>query len=503
MTGESQNMSAPGLAVSAHEPGAPPPVPESPDLFDYALIRNYVGFALRSPGRHKVLAIACFFLIVAVGFAAASVIPYRYQVQAKILAQRNPLMDSLSNPGLSREGSAPTRAAREVLIRRENLIALAKQTDLVNRYMNERAPAVEARDWLMSRLSGDNRDPEKLLENLVDALEDRLVVIASQEGTVTITFEWSNPETGRRIVEAAVQSFLESRYASEITAVSETIAILEDHDARLQKEIVASVARLTEKEKASRLRVGSRQEQRPRVTRIRVAPVEDEELGRLQAMAAARQRAMTELEGFRRRRLEELETQLMQQLAVYAPKHPEVLNTRQAIDSLKNPSPQIEALSTEIDDLNRQIARRTGTRLPTRSHVVPSDPVSEVEPTFPPLVSDSGDTELEFERSHLEVLERQRAHFMDRIDVAEVELETARAAFKYRYSVITPPQLPKKPIKDYRRLIWFGSLFGGVAAALAVSIGADLRSQRVLEPWQVERTSGLRILARAREQKRE
>ena len=33
---------------------------------------------------------------------------------------------------------------------------------------------------------------------------------------------------------------------------------------------------------------------------------------------------------------------------------------------------------------------------------------------------------------------------LDRMNSARIELDTARAAFKYRYSIVRPPQLPKR-----------------------------------------------------------
>ena len=61
-------------------------------------------------------------------------------------------MGVLSNPGMNREWDAPTRAAREHLLRRDNLIELCKQTNFVEKYLAARAPAVRLRDWTGERL---------------------------------------------------------------------------------------------------------------------------------------------------------------------------------------------------------------------------------------------------------------------------------------------------------------------------------------------------------------
>ena len=464
----------------------------SSDLFDYALLRDYLGFALRAPTRHRVLALCAFLAIVGVGLVAVFTLPIRYQVQAQILALRSPLMGTLSNPGLNREWDAPTRAARETMIRRDNLVALIKQTDFVNRYLEERAPAVQVRDWIVRVATGKERDREKLTEDLADALEDRLWVVATQEGTVTITFRWSNPETAQRIVQAAVQSFLEARYASEISAVGETIGILQGHDARVQHEIDDTINQL--ESKRATVRTSNRRQQQPVAAPVRARPVPpDEDVARLEGMLAARRRALADLESFHARRLEELNAQLTQRLAVYAPKHPEVMNIRQAIEGLQGPSPQVEALRQEVEELDREIEARGGHRSPLASKVSPVSPGMS-GPLLPVLI-ETDDPRLAFEQRQLELLLRQHSYLLDRIDAARVELDTAQAAFKYRYSVITPPLTPKKPYKDLRLAMVAASILGGLALAVFVSTASDLHGRRVVERWQMERVLGLRVLA--------
>lgn len=458
------------------------------ELFDYTYLRDRIGFILRGPLRHKGLAATAFAVVAILGALAGAILPVRYQVQAKVLAVRSPLMATLSNPGLNRDWDAPTRAAREVLIRRDNLVALAKQTDLADRYLRERAPAVVLRDQLVKAITGRERSPDKLLEDLVDTLEDRLQVWTSPEGTVTITFQWSNPETALRIVQAAVQSFLEARYASEITAVGETVAILEGHDARLQREITDSLSHLEQTQRTVRDRTTAPSAaKRPRPL-SRYAVGDSEEVTRLKGRLAARQRALSDLEGFRRRRIEELQDQLREQLTVYAPRHPEVMKTEQSIEALKLKSPQIETLRAEVEELESELASGER-RSPVPHAVVPP----AAEPTGP--VFTGADPRVEYDRWQLELLERQHTYLLDRINAARVEMDTAQAAFKYRYNVITPPQIPRKPIKQYKSVALVGGLLGGVALALFASTVADRRSRRVVERWQVERTAGLRVLA--------
>jgi uncharacterized protein involved in exopolysaccharide biosynthesis len=472
-----------------HDTGSGQPPEESSDLFELKRLQEYAGFVLRSPLRHKGLAVAAFLAVVALGVAALLTVPKKWEVRATLLAQRSALMGTLSNPGMNREWDAPTRAAREMLVRRDNLVALCNQTHLLERYLATRAPAVRFRDWIVEKVTGRERDKKKLLEGLVDTLDDRLWVQVSQEGTVTIGFVWADRDIAFELVQAAIQTFIEERYATEIKMVGETIAILEGHDAQVQKDIAATIGQLEEKMRALRIRTPTRIAAEPRPP----AP-QDEEVARLETTLLARRRALADLEEFRRQRLAELQSQLAQQVGVYAPEHPLVVSTRRAIESVSGPSPQVETLRLEVGDLERQVARRGG-----RSDAGSAAALMRGEwAQMARMRLEAEDPRVEYERRQLELLLRQHSNLIDRIDAARIEMDTAQAAFKYRYSVVTPPQLPRGPVKPYGLLFIGGGIAGGIALALFLATAADIRSGRILERWQVEQQLGLTVLTEIR-----
>ncbi len=474
----------PSGTSSRAEPALERPPAAEPDALGFPTLAEHMGFVLGAPRRHWVLALGSFACVAALAVATVRVIPHRYQVQASILAQRSPVMATLSNPGMNREWDAPARAAREVVIRREHLLALADETHLVERYLANRAPAVRARDWLVRRLTGRERDLARLRDDLVDAVAERLWVTVSPEGAVTITFVWSDPQLASQIVQAALQTFLDERYASEIKAVGETVAILQGHDARVQHDLADTLERVEDKERQLGIRslrpVGAALQSR--------AAAPDEEATRLEGLLVARRRALTDLETFRQQRLADLQTQLAREQAIYAPSHPTLMTTRQTVESLSQPSPQITALRAEAQDLERQLAAR-------------GRPTGDADAPMQSRLADlrlslagTDDPRLEFERRRLEDLLRQHSNLLDRIDAARVEMDTAKAAFKYRYSMIVPPRLPRDPLHPYELLAAVGGLLGGVAMAFFASAVADLASGRVVERWQLERSLGLPVL---------
>jgi capsular polysaccharide biosynthesis protein len=73
------------------------------------------------------------------------------------------------------------------------------------------------------------------------------------------------------------------------------------------------------------------------------------------------------------------------------------------------------------------------------------------------------------------------------IETAQIDLETAQAAFKYRYSVVTPAHLPKRPTKPNVPLVVLAALVAALLCGPLLAVLVDVRTGRVLERWQIER----------------
>jgi hypothetical protein len=459
------------------------------DALGWALIANQIGYVLRAPLRHRALAAAALVAVLALGVVAVLVMPFRYRVHTVVLTQRSSLMSNLTNPGMNREWDVPTRSAREVVIRRENLLALCQQIKFPERYLQTRAPIVRARDWVYQHVLGRERTPEVLLDALVDTLQDRLQIFPGAEGTVTISFEWADRELALDVVQAALQIFLEERHVAEVEAVGDAIGIFEAHDAKVKQKIAATVLQVEEKERALQVRTGPR-----RATAARARPADGEDLARLEATLAARRRALADLELFRQQRLAEAQAQLAQQETIYAASHPALASTRLVIDGLSRPSQQSAALRTEIRELEAELARR-GAAVPAGEGATSME--SEMAEARLRLMQ-MADPRLELERRQLEDLLREHSTLLERLDAARLEMDTALAAFKYRYTVIAPPQLPKKTTRPYVLIYLVGGLLGGVVAAIGLATLADLRGGRVVERWQVEQGLELEVLGELR-----
>jgi uncharacterized protein involved in exopolysaccharide biosynthesis len=75
-------------------------------------------------------------------------------------------------------------------------------------------------------------------------------------------------------------------------------------------------------------------------------------------------------------------------------------------------------------------------------------------------------------------------------------MEASQAAFKYRYNVLSPPQMPKQARTPKPAQVLGAGLVGGLLLAVLACVVADVRSGRVQETWQVDRKLGLPVLAR-------
>jgi len=466
----------------------PPKDPDDIELVDFDQLKNWLRFVLNALRRRKLLALAVALFTMGAIVGALSVMPRTYRIEAQLLAQRNTVMAALGNPSrkVPFEADSPTRAAAETVLRRDNLLSLMKQTDLLNHWYRNRTWLFRLKDRLVDLISAPTE--EEKLQAMVEFLESRLTVKAV-DPTVTISLEWPDAQLGFRLVDTALQNFLEQRHSTEVSTIAETISILEGHAANLKETIDAEV----EGGKQGLLATPTAAAGAPSAPRRDLAAETSKaELAEVKVMLDAKKRAVNELEDFRARRLLDLRTQLSQQRAVYADAHPAVATLLQSIGALQEPSPQLLALRREEHELQaeyeRLSARRAeGSAAVARARAKEAPAPRPGEKRADDLSSDYSRTRLRFAMEKYDVL-------LERIEAARIELDTARAAFKYRYGIVRPPTLPRRPEKPKVPLILVGGLIAALALGTLAAALADLWSGKILELWQMERTLGLPVL---------
>ena len=111
------------------------PEPASEEEFTLEQLKELVGMFLRAPRRHPHIATLTLFATLLLGLGIAIFAPRWYECDVRILAQRNLVLPALGNPNraVPREADSPTKNAADTILQRDNMVALIKQLDLVDR----------------------------------------------------------------------------------------------------------------------------------------------------------------------------------------------------------------------------------------------------------------------------------------------------------------------------------------------------------------------------------
>jgi uncharacterized protein involved in exopolysaccharide biosynthesis len=486
-------------------------------LVDVAQLLDYLRFVDSSLRRHKRLAAVTVILVLATILGVAQILPKRYHVQTKLLAQRNAVMAALSNPNraVPWDADAPTRAAAETVLRRDNVVALIKQTDLMNEWERTRPRALKFKDWLMATVRQHQPTADEKLQTMIDTLESRMTVVAGPvgDGTVTIELDWPDAEMAYRLVQAAQQSFIQARLAAETAAIGESIAILERYSGTLREDINRT---LTELQSTQTKKNGPTHTVAPRpiprdpqaeaIVALTGSPHLDEiekdpELSRMKDTLTQKRQQLTRLEEERQRQLTDLQTRLAQLKTVYTADHPSVISTQQSLVALTQDTPQALALAAQIEELQADYDRKVSEA--TDLQVKSAAAAGRAAPRPTPAAVPGGDAPAaverpespseEFARLQLRSELNQLESVLERTDGAHIELAVSQAAFKFRYTVIQPAEIPRGPVFPNMKLMVIAGLIASVVLALLICVGRDLFSNRIFESWQIERQLGLRV----------
>jgi uncharacterized protein involved in exopolysaccharide biosynthesis len=236
------------------------------------------------------------------------------------------------------------------------------------------------------------------------------------------------------------------------------------------------------------------------------------ELSRLKTTITVKKTELERLETTRQTQLSEASAKLGQFRTVYTNNHPSVQSAQQTVASLSQMSPQATRLEAEIEELQAEYdaqldeateqqikvatTRRPATTTPLASAAAPVQEV--LEPTPEPTTADRPTPQAGLTSLRLRTELNQLQSVLERTDAARIELAVSQAAFKYRYTVIRPAQVPKDPVFPRYNLMLAAGVLASLMLALAVVVAKDLLSNRILETWQIERQLGLPVVGTLR-----
>ena len=469
-------------------------------VFVLSNLKDAAGFPIRAVRRHLKLAISIFSALVVLSALAIAVMPKHYLIETKFFAERNFVMPALSNPrrAIPSDGDSPTRLASEAVMKRTNLLEIVRQTKLMAQWEQLRSPLGKVKDFVMAKVKAPLTDAERL-DAMIGVLEQRMWVNAN-EGTVTIGLDWSDAPSGYRIVQAAQQNFFEQRHAAEVSLIGESIGILEGYLLKSQRDIATSLAEVN----AALPKRAPISIPRPSFPTAGDAGPSAEVLALLSELRT-KQQTIADIGSSRAQRLTALQTSLTELKTRYGAAHPEVTATEENLKSLAQPSPQLAELRADEEALRKRLSGlgvRDGVIAPASAAMQSSFDQSYATEALAQLARAREEAEeapeVTLARSRLKMATNEYEDLLGRLQSARIELETARAAFKYRYTVITPARVPRAAVKPKVPLLIVGGLLVAAMTAIFAAIMLDFGGGRVLEPWQVDRQLGLPVLAEVR-----
>jgi uncharacterized protein involved in exopolysaccharide biosynthesis len=466
-------------------------------------------FVLGAGRRRRKLTIFLYLIFGGAGLGAAILLPPRYVSEVKLVTRPNLVVGALGHQNRpNHEVELPTKTIQDVL-KRDNLLALIKEGDLMTTWSQERTLAGRYKDRVMIKLKGPPTD-EDMVAVLVGTLEKKLY-ISADETSITIGAEWHTAQTAHQLVELIQKNFLESKYNAEDAMISEAIHIMENQAKREQESMnlaLQELQKLEEQKLAGKTAepsnapdagavAAAHSASPPPVPAARPRPsggIEDADLRR---MIEEKRRTIAALEDAREKQLTASKTKLAELEGTLAPAHPQVIAMRRQIEMLSSPSPELVEARAEEQAL---VARLQGQSAVRYSGMPSPAPVAAVDAGAPlVIVTDNrDDAATELARSRLTNATLKFNEISARIETARVEREFAREGFKYRYTVFKPAEVPKKPSGPNRIVIGLGGLLGGLALALGIAALLDLLKGRIIEPWQARRATKLQVLGEVR-----
>lgn len=482
------------------------------ESLDATFAKAIVGLILRAPRRHPILAAVTLILGLAVSAAAIVYAPRVYRVETRILAQQNLVIPMLGNPRRSVpvDYGAPTRAANELILQHDNLTAIIDELSLIQKWHEQRPPILRLKDRIMEAIRGPVAE-EDMRRALVGLLESRLSV-RNDGTTLGISAEWGHPETTYEIVATAQRNFLDRRSSLELAVIVDTITILEEEARKQEVALAAALAEVQRLKPSAPLPTipmpvmttppapGKPVVIAPRPAAAPLPPNDD-----LAKLLAEKRRAIRELDEPRQRRVADLRARLEDLKGVYTPAHPIIAELEARLREAEIASPEVQKLRAEEADLVARLAAES--KKPTVSRTSPQiaraltptpravgAPLVEV----PAALDEEESPELQAARDRLASALRKYDDLMSRIDSAQIEIHTAKAAFKYSYVIIQPPEIPQKAVKPNVIRLLVGGIFLSIALAFFAAAARDFTSGRFVEAWQVRRRLRIPLLAEVR-----
>jgi uncharacterized protein involved in exopolysaccharide biosynthesis len=458
------------------------------------VVRGWVSFALRALRKYAWAPLVGLGLGIAGAALVTWALPDYYLVEANLAAQRSDIIASFGNPGRPHVAEWGSRGygAQDLMKRRESLLALVEQVDLLDDWRAHRSPAGRIKDRLTF---GRKLTDDELRRALVKVLDQRLLVW-SDEGSVRVLITWPDADMAFRLVDGVVQNYIETRHVTEMAMLGESIQLLQERLASAEEALneALDVARKARPRASARAR---RADPEPATSIVPSGMTMD--LLRIRSEIASQRRTLDDLVSFRERRISQLQAELDEKRAVLGELHPTIVTLRASLAALTEDSPQIVALRRDIQDLESRYVASGGklSDLDALDFEITTSPTRATTPAvIAALEGPLRDPAEEFARSKLAAAMVRYNVVADRLEAAQTERDAMTASNKYRYLVVKPPLRPREPVnRGKKRMVWAAGSLAGLLFGVLGAFVLAYREGRIVQMWQVEHGLGLPILA--------
>lgn len=466
-------------------------------------VRERVSEAARSARRRKGLSFVVVMICGALTVLASIFAPRTYAVDARVLVQRtNAITGQQQQQWTSPEEQRnQQREFEEQVMARDNIIAIVKQKNLVERWDDMRQPHRRLIDKINRKLGKPAPSDEEKFEALVNNIEGRLKVFMDG-ATVNVRLDWSEAVAARDIVDAAVKNFLDARYQSEVGVIPTRLKIQEGQVASAHKDLETAAKTLVQLQKANdpNKRVNVIIPALPQGVRDRPEPPPDAD-PQLKAELDNVRTQMAVLQEAKLRRVAELNQQLIEKRQTLAEGHPEVIALKQTLEATKADTPDLAAMKAKERDILNQIAAKQQAQVNAQKAATPAPrPIvqpagtasAEKKDEAPPAM---GPTNVQDAQVQFEAASQRYQTAVKELQEVQAQKQFAEAAYTARYRVVHPAEVPAGPKRPVGLIAIVIGALATIAAVLAVAALADRFSGIFFEPRDVRDRLGLPVFA--------
>jgi len=459
------------------------------------VLRSYLAFAKQAIAKSKLLIALVALAGMALTIAVAKYLPRTYQSTTVMVASYNGVLDSDRGP-------QPLAGAENQILSQQNLEAVIKETNLKKKYYERRKGLLALKDKLVQAVVGPMSD-KLMMQVLVGTLQNRIKVTIEKEA-LAINADWTDAQTSAELANAARDGFLRLRNAAEVSAFQEKMSILDAHAATLRDEIEQLAKQLKEDLAAKRAERAAEAAKSgvdpkrlvagaaaPRVSVRPSKPVTDEQIPALRERLATLKQNLMQAESARSARIRDEQAKLDELKLRFTPNHPQVITQEERLGIASQVSSELSLARSEVADLESQIRQRESmakTGKTAGGGVTASDvgaaPGADTLPIeiFSLLDQKELDPALSAQMSGAII---RYGSLRDDVRGAKLALDTAQAAFNHRYQIVSPVEVPTKPIKPKLPVVIGAGFVLSLLLAFALPVLLEVRRDLVVERWQV------------------